>query len=363
MSKIVQKYFNPELPGSFLGVSGFLKNNPEFKNSKDLRKTLRSLPANTLHKPIRYKFPRNKIIVPGIDYQWQIDLIDLTNISGSNFNHKFILTCIDVFSKKAWAIALLNKSSASCKSAFEKILKDGRKPKYIYADSGNEFKGDFLEYLKSLEIQIILTKSSKKASVVERFNRTLKEKMFRYFDYIKYNTETNLQKKRYIDVLDKFLYSYNNSIHRSIKMTPNEVNNKNEKQVFINLYGFDRDEGDDRYIKIKYKVGTYVRLIKNKTIFEKGYTAKWIDKTYIISKIIAKVPVVYELKDLNNNEIEGQYYTEELQRVELPFDTYLVHDELPNNKILIEKINSSESEKQIIDKNDFIANRLRSRKK
>jgi len=59
-----------------------------------------------------------------------------------------------------------------------------------------------------------------KAAVVKRFNRTLKTKMFRYF--------THAKTRRYLDVLDDLLHSYNNTHHRSIGMAPSEVNADNE---------------------------------------------------------------------------------------------------------------------------------------
>ena len=69
---------------------------------------------------------------------------------------------------------------------------------------------------------------SLKAAVVERFNRTLKAKMYRYFTYV--NT------KCYLNVLDDLLYSYNNTYHRSIEMSPAEVNEDNESVVRSRLY-------------------------------------------------------------------------------------------------------------------------------
>ena len=107
-NKIIETYTNPVLPGSFSGLSGFIKNNKQYRNSRVVKKTIQSLPAYTLHKPIKYNFPRTKTLVQGIDDEWQVDLVDVSNISGSNSKYKFILTCIDVFSKFAWAIPLLN---------------------------------------------------------------------------------------------------------------------------------------------------------------------------------------------------------------------------------------------------------------
>ena len=67
-----------------------------------------------------------------------------------------------------------------------------------------------------------------KASIVERFNRTLKERMWRYFTYSK--------DYKYIDILDDLVNSYNNTYHRSIKCTPNSVNKKNSARFFESLW-------------------------------------------------------------------------------------------------------------------------------
>ena len=260
----------------------------------------------------------------------------------------------------------MNKSANRCLEAFKKIIKEGRKPNIIYSDDGNEFKGECKKYLQDNNIQILIAKTKVKASVVERFNRTLKEKMFRYFTYnqnIKYST--NLHKKRYIEVLPKLIDSYNNSYHRSIKTTPAKVNKSNENQIYINLYGYSKTDGDNRSIEIKYKVGMYVRKIKDKKLFEKGYTNNWSKDIYIIKNIIAQVPPLYELEELENESIkkvQGLYYEQEIQRVELPFDTYIVHEE-SKDKLLVEKLNSEESQKILVDKTEFIKNKYSLRKR
>ena len=356
-NKIIQKYTNPALPGSFSGLSGFLKNNKEFKNSKSVKQVIRSLPAYTLHKPIKYTFTRTKTLVDGIDDEWQVDLVDVSNIAGSNYNHRYILTCIDVFSKYAWAIPRLNKTSDTTYKAFKEIFKDGRKPKLIYSDDGNEFKGECRKYLQSLGISIFTSQTKVKASVVERFNRTLKEKMYRYFDSQR-PIKTNLDKKKYIDVLDKLLSSYNNSYHRSIKCTPKQVTKTNENQVFKNLYGYNKtDGGGNVFEEIKFKQGSYVRIVKTKTIFEKGYTAAWSSKIFIIDKIFAQSPILYQVKNLEGDSIEGTFYAEELQQVDLPFDTYEVIKEGSSNTIKVKKLNTDKQQIESVDKAQFLKNR------
>lgn len=182
MNNILKKYTNPEHPGAFSGLTGFKKNNKEIKN-KIIRNTLLKSNAYTLHKPKRLNYKRCRVIFAGIDDQWQVDLVDVRAIKGSNHGKSFILTCIDVFSKYAWAIPLKDKEAKTCKQAFEQILNTSkRKPNYIYLDGGKEFLGEFKRFCQKNNIKIYPTKSKLKASVVERFNRTLKE-MWRMFTH------------------------------------------------------------------------------------------------------------------------------------------------------------------------------------
>ena len=66
--------------------------------------------------------------------------------SKENDDYEYILTCIDAFSKYAWAIPLKNKNSESVKDAFEKIFKE-RKPKKIQTDLGKEFHNSQIQRL------------------------------------------------------------------------------------------------------------------------------------------------------------------------------------------------------------------------
>ena len=87
---------------------------------------LQSKDTYTLHKPVRYNFPRNRVIVTGIDDQWQADLVDISSLARFNKGYKFLLTCIDVFSKFAWVVPLKNKSGETLVNGFQSILDLGR---------------------------------------------------------------------------------------------------------------------------------------------------------------------------------------------------------------------------------------------
>lgn len=216
-------YFIPSNPASFSGLSSLTKTYNKINKStkNNLKEWILNQETYTLHKPLIKKFRREKVKVSGIDDLWQVDLVDVSKLSRENKGHKFLLTVIDVFSKHAWVQPLINKTGESILSAFIKIVK-ARKPNKIQSDKGTEFLNSLVQkYFKDLDIHFYTTNSELKASVVERFNRTLKEKMWRYFTHKKNN--------KYIEVLQDLVNSYNNTYHRTIETKPLLVTTKNEQ--------------------------------------------------------------------------------------------------------------------------------------
>lgn len=205
-------YQDPAYPGSYGGVDSVYRALEGKVSRRKIKKWLSTQNAYTLHKPARKNFTRGRVMVSGIDAQWQADLIDMSTLKSENDQYRFILSCIDIFSKYAWVVALKKKDGLSIVNAFADIFKE-RKPKKLQTDQGTEFINKrFQEFLKAEEVYFFTTHSETKACVIERFNRTLKTKMWKYL--------TSKNTYRYIDVLDKLVYSYNHSYHRSIKMEP-----------------------------------------------------------------------------------------------------------------------------------------------
>ncbi|KAL9989303.1 hypothetical protein ACROYT_G003837 [Oculina patagonica] len=141
-----------------------------------------------------------------------------------------------------------------------------------------------------------------KAVVIERFNRTLKNKMYKQFT-IQGNTQ-------YLEMLPILVKEYNNTKHSSIKMTPTEASKeKNQGIVYLNLYG----DMEPLSAKPKFKVGDKVRISKYKRIvFDKGYSPNWSEEMFVITKIQHTNPITYKIKDLNDEEIKGSFYEPEL---------------------------------------------------
>ena len=75
-----------------------------------------------------------------IDDQFQVDLCDMSSLADYNNKFKYLLTCIDCFSKYAWVECLYSKSGSEIANAFQRIFKkDNRIPKKIQSDKGPEF--------------------------------------------------------------------------------------------------------------------------------------------------------------------------------------------------------------------------------
>ena len=304
MSKTLQQlYRDPALPGSFGGINTLQRVLKGKLKTKAIKNWLQKKDSYTLHKPLRHKFSRNRVIVGGLNEQFQADLVDMQSLAKFNDDFRYLLTCTDVLSKYSFVIPLKDKKSSTIVKAFEKIFSE-RLPMRLQCDSGTEFKNrQFQDFLKEKGVHFFTTYNSTKASVVERFNRTLKTKMWKYF--------TEMNTKRYIDVIDKLVQSYNRTWHRSIKMKPEAVTTENQIQVWNTLYGNDKNAT----AKPLLKVGDTVRISREKLRFEKGYEQNWTREIFTISKIIKRNPIVYKLRDLVGDSIEGTFYEEELQKI------------------------------------------------
>ena len=121
-------YFDTKSPVAFTSPFALYreaeKRNP-FLTFHQVKTWLQSKDTYTLHKPVRYSFPKNRVIVTGIDDQWHADLVDVSSLVHFNKGYRFLLTCIDVFSKFAWVVPFKNKSAESLVNGFQSILDPG----------------------------------------------------------------------------------------------------------------------------------------------------------------------------------------------------------------------------------------------
>ena len=277
--------------------------------------------SNELNKPVINKFERKKIIVNHIDEIHSCDLVDMQKYSRVNKGYKYIFTNIDIFSKYSWSFPLKTKTIKEIKSCFEKIFNE-RKPKYIWSDQESSFfSKEMLQFFKDNNVKIYYTHSDLKAVIIERFNRSLRELMMK--EFVKNNNTV------WYNILPDLINTYNNRYHQTIKMKPKNVNKLNEKHIKNTVYNYNITNK-----KPKFKINDLVRIsLKQRALFDKPTgNIKWSEQLYKIYKINKSNVITYQLKDMNDEIIKGQFYEKELQLTKNTTGEYIIEKILKTNK-------------------------------
>ena len=259
MERILDVYYNLKNPGCYGSVSQVAKHSNTSVNKT--RDWLKSQDTYTLHKPVNRKFKRRSVYSKSINDFIQIDLADMQQLSKYNDGYRFMLVAIDVFSRRGYALPLRGKSVQYVVPALTDILDQlFPRPNFCQSDRGTEWLNHSVQQLfRDRRIKHYWSMNDEiKASIVERFIRTVKSKLYKFF--------THKNTYRWVDVLQSVIENYNNSYHTSIKMTPNEVNDSNSNIVRDHLYP-ERNKSP----KWKYDVGQKCRVSKAKHVFHKGY--------------------------------------------------------------------------------------------
>ena len=187
--------------------------------------------------------------------KWEADIVYIKTIFTSRFNfknkelidekiydqndlYKYLLCMIDTFTKYAFVKLLKNKKAKSVEKAFHEILNqeiefhnylsnlEGYKenifvclPNKIATDNGKEFNNEFVKNLMNYyQIELNISEGYHHLSIIERFNRTIKEKIFYYISIL--NENNNTFNYRFIDFLDILVDNYNNTKHMSTRVEP-----------------------------------------------------------------------------------------------------------------------------------------------
>ena len=261
----------------------------------------------TLYRKANKNFKRRKVIVSGMGIQYQADLLDFAPIMKENRGNRYLMTTIDCFSRKATAIPMKKKDELSALQALKKTFQKLGKPKKLQTDKGSEFINKKVKtYLKDNKIHLFHTSTPIKASIVERFNRTLRTKIIKYISENKTLT--------YINVLEDLLHSYNNSVHSALeKYAPNQISKKNEKEVFEIQY---RDYLNERSKKFKFKIGDIVRLAVPVVLYKrKAHHRNFTTELYKVVDVLKTTPPTYRVKDMKSEVLQPSiYYEHQMQK-------------------------------------------------
>ena len=239
-----------------------------------------------------------------MDDQWVAHLVEMQPLKKWNRGMRYLLAVVDVLSKYAWVEPLKAKTGAAVAAAFERILK---RPLRLQTDAGKEFYNRTLQALMTRrKIHNFSTYGDTKSSVVERFNRTLKERMHRYF--------TARNTYWYVDSLPALVQGYNVTKHRSIGMAARDVTWANQRQVWQRLYG----RRLASRVRPKWKAEDRVRLQKQHRPFEKRYHPGWTKEVFIIDRAVPEPVSTYKIKEWDGTPVKGTFYEQDVQKVDVP---------------------------------------------
>lgn len=260
-------------------------NNPEtgFVDAKTLYERAKIKDKRITHKIVKdflnkqenyqlFKRPTRKSknakpqhIVAGVG-AYQIDLTFLPQYKQQNKGYDILLVCINILSRKAYAIPMKNKNTTTLLHTFKDLIYQIREkdkhPLYMFeSDNGSEFINKkvktLLEY-ERVEQYFCRENDHKCMGMIERFNRTLKNFLTRYFH--------SKNTVKWIDVLPLFIRNYNNRIHSSTGMKPNDTNINDEEEIFIKTM---IENAENKTTLRGIEVGTKVRIRIPKKLFQK----------------------------------------------------------------------------------------------
>lgn len=273
-----------------------------------------------LLRPKRNRFPRRSVYAKNVDEIWTADLIDVHRFARVNRGYKYILVVLDVFSRFAWARPLKTKTGAEVANAFRDIFQVGRTPAKLWTDKGTEFWNQNVRHvlhgaafhnqtvrgmLTVNNIELYSTYNEPKATIAERFIRTLRGKI-----------ETNYiltQSTVWYDILPQLIHEYNTTKHHTIGMSPTDAcKPENYVRVYKSQFKkFQPIETSD------LNVGDRVRISVQKKLFEKGATPNWTEEIFKISRIVPYTrPITYSLEDDAGESVDGAFYSEQLQKTD-----------------------------------------------
>lgn len=304
--------------------------------------------VNELHTPVRRNFPRRCTMLKGINDLYQADLVEMRPYGKINKKYNYILTLINCFTKVAYAKPLYNKKGKTITDAFESVIKlNNIKMKNLQTDDGKEFYNKpFANLMKNNNINHYSTNSEKKASIIERFNRTLKTSMYKKFSF----------RGSYVwyDILSDLIRTYNKTRHRTIGMKPIEVNKSNEGLVMERIKKHTYPAVDKSPPK-RYNIGDKIRISKYKNIFAKGYLPNWTNEVFEVFRVQPTTPETYILKDNKGEILQGSFYGHEMVKSNTG-DVYLVEKIIKQekDKVFVRWLGFDKTHDSWVSKKDLI---------
>ena len=204
------------------------------------------------------------------------------------------------------------KDATTVAETFQGIISDHKTFK-LQLVKGKEFINAFFQSkLRERGTQFYVSQNKDIwASVAERFNRTLKTKIWKFF--------THCNTYRYVGMLQYMVHSYISTFHRTIGQASSSVKKEDISSLREKMFDVDNDIN----AHVKLKVGNKVRISKARRTFDKGYLQNWTEEIFSVNEAIATAPPIYKFVDCGE-EVKGSFYDKELQRVDKKDEVYKV---------------------------------------
>ena len=241
-------------------------------NKKEIEKYIAGQSVSQLHhRPVRTKHSHITTTAQGVMYC--IDLLDMTAYSRDNDGVKWLLLVIDIFSRVAVIVGVKNKTAPIVAKALEEAFDQfGQYPQVILSDQGSEFKGATSKFLAENKIihRLADVGDHRRLGIVDRFSGVVKNWIAKYMTYH--------QSKRYIDALPDLLENYNSAPHSGLGgLTPNDAWDHPSRareyhyQKIQKAFAAQKKGKKGKAIE----VGDWVRVLKLRAVFDKGYNVKY----------------------------------------------------------------------------------------
>lgn len=298
----VNQHYNPNVPMD------------EKISRRQIMEWLKTSELAQLYRPVRRKAEADiqRTIMKRPYEQIGVDLIDMQTKAVNGYN--YILTAIDLHSKKGYAIQTKNKEACTTAAAMKKILDQmQQKPSSIRSDQGSEFMDAFAKLLKDRGIKQIFSKSHSPWSngQIERFNGILKRQIEMW---ITQHDDSNWPK-----ALPTLLNAYNSTQSRVTKKAPNDIESdpKMNKEVEENIRKEVTPKNQSEIQEPRFKIGMRVRITTQNEGFSKSFQ-KFSKDIYTIASVTkAKQGHVfshrYKVRDQSKQLVPEVFYENQLQ--------------------------------------------------
>ena len=236
---------------------------------------LQSSSTYTKFRATKRKFARLPVVSLGINHIWSLDVAYMEKLANFDNGNKYLLLAVDTLSRKIWVQPMLNKTAAAAKAAFEKMLnfETMQFPIKLWVDQGKEFRGEFLKFCNDNDIEVYSTFSETENCMAERYIRTLKTILYKFFE--------GHRTFKYVHLLPKFASLVNRRYNRAIGMPAANVTAKDVPKLIALQF----EKSKTRPQKPQFEVGDRVRIAQKNMPFRKGYKQQYTIEVFKVHQV------------------------------------------------------------------------------